>query len=52
MLGYKIFLPKQNELFFGATYQTGRIITLELSLEKDLKSGITISPGVNLAFDT
>lgn len=51
MLGYKMFLPKQKELLFGAMYQSGKILTFETSLEIDFSNGFTISPGINYAFN-
>ena len=52
MAGYKIYLTKHEELFFGLMYQTNNTLTLETSIEIDFKSGMTISPGLNLAYNT
>lgn len=49
MLGYKMFLKGQKELLFGTMYQSGKILTLESSLEIDFADGWTISPGLNYA---
>ena len=51
-MGYKVFLPKKKELFLDVLYQTGDMITFEASLEFDFSSGISISPGLNLTWDT
>ena len=52
LLGYKLFLPKQKELFLDLLYQNTDVLTYESSLELDLPKGWTISPGLNLSYNT